>query len=93
MLPTWSLAYLTCWLVATVVVFVAGNCLSDRRQPATHPLSLSVIAGAVWPMLVIGALELAAMALYTKARDARANAEVPEFWMTRVPVVGAVTLR
>ena len=44
-------------------------------------------------MLVIGALELAVMALYTKARDARANAEVPEFWMTRVPVVGAVTLR
>lgn len=94
MLPTWSLAYLAGWVVATVVVFVAGNRLSDRRAPATHPLTMSVVAGAVWPMLILGAVEFAAVALFARIRDARAAAEVPEFWMTRAAVAsGGIQLR
>jgi hypothetical protein len=92
-LPTWSLAYLAGWVAATVVVFLAGKFLNDRRAPAAHSLTLSVIAGFVWPMLVIGALEFAAAAMYVKVRDWRASAEVPEFWMSRVVVAGSVPLR
>jgi hypothetical protein len=90
-ITTWSLAYLAGWVVATVFVLVAGSRLTDHRAPAAHPVPLSIVAGAVWPMLIIGALEFAAVALYTKARDVRAAAaEVPEFWMTRVAVASSV---
>lgn len=91
--PTWSLAYLACWVVATAVAFLAGKRLDERTAPASHFLTLSIIAGAVWPMLILGLLELAAVAMYTKARDLRACAEVPEFWMTRVVAGSAVPLR
>jgi hypothetical protein len=76
-----------------MVVYVAGSRLSDRRAPAAHPLTLSVIAGAVWPMLIVGALEFAAVALYSRARVLRPSAEVPEFWMTRVAAASVVPLR
>lgn len=93
MLPTWSLAYLAGWVAATVVVFLAGKFLNDQRAPAAHPVILSVIAGFVWPMLVIGALEFAAVAAYVRVRDLRASAEVPEFWMSRVVVASSIPLR
>lgn len=94
MLPTWSLAYLAGWVVATVAVFLTGKRLNDRNAPAAHSVTLSVIAGAVWPMLILAALEFAAVATYVRAREWRASAEVPEFWMSRVPVTSsAVSLR
>jgi hypothetical protein len=92
--PTWSLAYLAGWVVATAVVFLVGQRLTDRSAPASHPVTLSIIAGAVWPMLIIGGLEFVAVAVCVKARDARASAEVPEFWMSRAVVASSViTLR
>jgi hypothetical protein len=89
-LGTWALAYLAVWVLATVVVLVMGNRLSDRRSPAAHPLALSIVAGAVWPMLIVGAVEFAAVALCAKARDARAAADMPEFRLSPMAAGGSV---
>jgi hypothetical protein len=79
--------------VAAAVVFLAGKRLNERSAPASHALSLSVVAGAVWPMLILGLVEFAAVAMYVRAKDLRASAEGPEFWMTRVVASNAVPLR
>ena len=92
--PTWSLAYLAGWVVATVVVFLAGKRLNDRDAPAAHPAALSIVAGLMWPMLIVGAVEFVVVATCVRVRDWRATAEVPEVWLSRAVVANrAVTLR
>jgi hypothetical protein len=60
----WS--YLAGVLVATLVVYAASRRLTDRRSPSAHPLVLSVVAGLMWPLLVVGFVELSSVMLYTK---------------------------
>ena len=50
--------YVGGWLAVSVAVYAAGRRLTDRESPATHPLMLSLAAGAAWPLLVVGLVEL-----------------------------------
>ncbi len=67
------LAYVASAFVTTVIVFVASEWVGDERRPATHRVSLSIAAGLVWPLLMLGVFELGSFMLYTKAhrRDDR----------------------
>ncbi|MDT7760893.1 MAG: hypothetical protein QOC63_313 [Mycobacterium sp.] len=58
--------YVSCWLAVTVAVYAAGRRLTDPESPATHPLMVSVAAGAVWPLLVVGLVELSSIIVLTK---------------------------
>jgi len=58
--------YVGGWLAVTVAVYAAGRRLTDREAPATHPLMVSVAAGAVWPLLVVGLVELSSIIVFTK---------------------------
>jgi hypothetical protein len=60
----WS--YLGGVLVATVGAYAASRRLTDRRSPSAHPLVLSVVAGLMWPLLLVGLVELSSVMLYTK---------------------------
>ena len=40
-----------------------------RRSPAAHPLGVSLIAGAVWPLLVVGLVELSSVVVLTKVQS------------------------
>jgi len=58
--------YLVGWLPVTFAVYAAGKRLSDRRTPAEHPVLVSLAAGALWPLLVIGLVELSSIMVFTR---------------------------
>jgi Na+-transporting NADH:ubiquinone oxidoreductase subunit NqrE len=58
--------YVSGWLAVTVAVYAAGRRMTDRKKPATHPLMVSVAAGALWPFLVVGLVELSSIIVLTK---------------------------
>ena len=58
--------YVSGWLAVTVAVYAAGRRMTDREKPATHPLMVSVAAGALWPLLVVGLVELSSIIVLTK---------------------------
>lgn len=59
--------YLCGWLVTTICALVATNWISDRRiaSPLAHG-SLAVVAGVLWPVLVVGLAELVAIVIVTR---------------------------
>ena len=61
MVQTFVIAYLIGWVVSTAVVYVASRRLNDPRNPAPNVLILSAVAGALWPMLLLGAVEFSSL--------------------------------
>jgi hypothetical protein len=61
--------YLGGWIPATLGVYAAGRRWRDRWAPARHPLRVSLLAGAVWPLLVIGLVELSSVVVFTKVQS------------------------
>jgi hypothetical protein len=54
--------YLIGWLVTTVVLAFTVRKMQDPARPQPHPLPLTVLAGAVWPILILGVAEYASVA-------------------------------
>lgn len=65
--------YFGCWAITTIAVYIATRWLSDRRSPAPHPLLISLVAGAVWPLLIVGLVELSSVMVYTKVQSKPAS--------------------
>jgi hypothetical protein len=63
------LIYLSGWLVGTLVAYTAARHLNDRCEPSPHPLYVSVVAGALWPLLLVGLVELSSLVVLTKAQS------------------------
>lgn len=59
--------YLIGWVVGTIGVYLASRRLNDRRDPATHQLLLSAVAGALWPLLLLGTVEFSSLAACSSA--------------------------
>jgi hypothetical protein len=64
---TWVWIYVAAWAVTTAATFVASRRLGDPSQPARaiDAVLVSVLAGAVWPLLLLGVVELSSVAAYT----------------------------
>jgi hypothetical protein len=60
--------YLAGWLPVSFAAYAAGRRLTDGLTPARHSLMVmvSVAAGAVWPLLVVGLVELSSVMVLTK---------------------------
>jgi hypothetical protein len=58
--------YLASAMVAAAVVFAASNWVGDELRPPAHRLSLSVAAGLLWPLLLLGMIELSSVVIVTK---------------------------
>jgi hypothetical protein len=58
--------YLCGWLPVTFAAYAASKRLADKRAPAPRPLFVSLIAGGLWPVLVIGMVELSSVIVYLK---------------------------
>lgn len=69
MVETLLVGYLAVALVAAVVVFVASARLGDERRPVLERLGLSLAAGAVWPVILLGLAEVSSFAMYAKAHQ------------------------
>ena len=60
--------YLCGWLVATVAALIAATQFSDRGKSRLLCVgSLGILAGALWPVLVVGVVELLAIVAVAKA--------------------------
>lgn len=60
------MSYLVGWLVAGSAIYVTARRTADRRSPAPHPFLISVVAGAAWPLLVLGLVEMSSLVLAAK---------------------------
>lgn len=67
MVVTLLVGYTAVALVAAVVVFVASARLGDERRPGPQRLGLSLAAGAMWPVLLLGLAEYGSFVVYAKA--------------------------
>ena len=65
--------YLGGWLAVSFVAHAAGRRLTVGESP-DHPLLLSLAAGAVWPLLVVGLVELSSIMVLTRVQPKTASA-------------------
>jgi hypothetical protein len=78
--------YVSGWLVATIVLAVVVKKLNDPSRPQTHPIRVAVAAGAVWPLVILGATQMAAVALVvdaTRCRKRRGHAAGEQYGESR----------
>jgi hypothetical protein len=68
-ISTLILTYAVIALATAVAVFVLSDRVSDDRRPASHRAVLSLSAGAIWPVLLIGVAEFGSFAVYAKVRE------------------------
>jgi hypothetical protein len=67
-------SYLIGWFVTTIGLALTVRKLQDPVRPQLHPTPLVVAAGAAWPLLVLGAAQMAAVALVMNvARNRRSR--------------------
>lgn len=59
--------YLLGWLITTIGLAVIVGKLNDPVRPQRYVLPLAVAAGAVWPILILGAVHMATLALVMEA--------------------------
>jgi biotin transporter BioY len=80
----WLNVYLCGWLVTAVISLVFAN--ESRELRIAPPLTrgvVAVIAGALWPVLVVGILELACIVLLAnKLRTADAGDDAADDVLT-----------
>lgn len=86
MISTFVTVYLGAWLVTAVAVYVAGRLLADPHRPAENPLLVSLVAGAVWPLVLLGVVELSSVAVYSTAQSLRTPPSIPDSWLREAPV-------
>ena len=66
MVGTLLVIYFVGWVVTSCAAYAAGKRFTTRRSPAVHPVMVSVVAGAVWPLLIVGLVELSSVVMLTK---------------------------
>jgi hypothetical protein len=64
---TLTVTYVACAIVTTPVVLLASRPLVDPLRPATNRFSLAVVAGLMWPLLLLGLVELSSVVISSKA--------------------------
>jgi hypothetical protein len=55
--------YLLGWVVTSIGLALAVGKLNHPVRPQRNPIPLSVAAGAAWPVVIVGAVQLAIVAL------------------------------
>jgi hypothetical protein len=73
---------MTIYLVGLVVTAIGAYAegrwfLRDDRTPSPHPFAVSVLAGVMWPLLLLGLAEVGAVvALQKTIRPSRSGVEI-----------------
>ena len=60
-------AYLSLWALTSVGLIASSRWLKSPSRPAPHPVAVSLLAGAVWPLLLLGAAQLGVLVAATEA--------------------------
>jgi len=64
---TWVWVYLTAWAVTTAITFLISRRFGDGTRLDRDVFAVSLLAGAVWPFVLIGVIELSSVAIYSRA--------------------------
>jgi hypothetical protein len=56
-------SYLLRWVVTSIGLALTVRKLHDAVRPQSHPIPVVVAAGTVWPLVVLGAAQMATVAL------------------------------
>lgn len=64
-------SYLAGWVITTIGLALIIGKLNDPVRPQSHPIPLTVAAGAAWPLLLLGATQTAAVVFAMKAARRR----------------------
>ena len=62
-------AYLLGWAVTGVGLALSSQVLAERRRRQPHPVAVSFLAGAAWPLLLLGVVEYGALAAASRFAD------------------------
>jgi hypothetical protein len=60
-------AYVFGWVITTIGLAVIFGKLNDPVRLQRLPIPLTVVAGAVWPLVILGAVQMAILALVMEA--------------------------
>ena len=60
-------AYLALWMAISAVSFGASRRLGARARPVAGIVIVSVLAGGLWPVLLLGVAEFSSVAAYASA--------------------------
>ena len=63
------------WLVTTIALAVMIRELNDPVRPQPRPIPVAVAAGAAWPVVILGAAQMAIVALVMNAARWRTDRE------------------
>jgi hypothetical protein len=55
--------YLLGWVMTMIGLALVVGKLNDRDAPQAHPLPLAVVAGAAWPLVLLGVAQFAIVAI------------------------------
>lgn len=67
MVQTVITAYLIGWALSAVAIYVASRRVGAKYGPVPYQFALSAVAGALWPLLVLGAVEFSSVAAASSA--------------------------
>ncbi|ULE35022.1 hypothetical protein [Mycobacterium sp. IDR2000157661] len=56
------------WIAVSLGLFFAGRRLSQCDSPAPHPVWISVLGGALWPLVLVGVIELSSVVVYSRVQ-------------------------
>ena len=62
MVQTVIAAYLIGWALSAVVIYMASRHVGSKHEPVPYQFALSAVAGALWPLLLLGAVEFSSVA-------------------------------
>lgn len=63
----WLTVYLCGWLFATIGALAVAERVSGGESPSAHvSLGVGVVAGALWPVVIAGLVQMAAIALIAR---------------------------
>jgi hypothetical protein len=78
---TFALVYSAGWVLTTIATYVASRQLADSPTTRLSSSCLSLCAGIVWPLMIVGVVELSSVAVYTTAVSWRRDHGIPESWL------------
>jgi hypothetical protein len=69
--------YLLGWVMTTIGLALVVGKLNHRVAPQAHPQPLAVVAGAAWPLVLLGAAQFAIVAIVLNAIRRRTDVPRP----------------
>jgi hypothetical protein len=79
---TFAMVYLGGWVLTTLATLVASRRLADAPTSPVTTLCLSLLAGLVWPLVIVGVVEYSSVAMYSTAKAWRHDPGVPDAWLS-----------